>query len=390
MQHAFYGNVDRPLHWAISQAIHIATKGKDDLLVVAPTGAGKTALVLGLPLVEDVGITVVVAPLKALARQLQQHCNELKLRSLWMRDNASLDSIAIDIRVVIVSPEDNDGHLQAVISHLIEQRRLRRIVIDEVHLLLTSDYREAARRAIVVRTAAIPILALSATVPPALVDELRQTIASSALTVLRAPSTRDNISISIINSSDNSPTPAVVKVIQERENKLGGNNRVIVYVMSRAQATTMATALTDALGQTAVAYTAELSDEQQQQVVQEWQAGDSSIIVATTAFGVGVHYAHVRLVIVVGGYDLLSVAQQFGRGGRDGEIAEGVFVFQQQRHRNSDNADQQLLQDQVRQWAAAKGCLTQALSIYVDGADSTCLPCILTTRQRCGNCATLA
>ena len=114
-----------------------------------------------------------------------------------------------------------------------------RFIIDEVHILLTSDFRESALIAATIRTGrSVPLITLSATVPPLLEAELKSIIAAPDLHVLRSSSVRDNVGISVETEANLSER------VQRATSAFRSQDRAIVFVMSRQNAVDSAADIT--------------------------------------------------------------------------------------------------------------------------------------------------
>ena len=107
----------------------------------------------------------------------------------------------------------------------------------------------------------------------------------------------------------------------------GGGGSAIVYVHSQHEAEKVADLLVE-LGITADFYHAQVEPAVRAAVHRRWLRGETQAIVATSAFGMGVHKADVRVVVHWTLPDsLVSLAQEWGRAGRDGEAARCVLLY---------------------------------------------------------------
>ncbi|KAF8600808.1 hypothetical protein BDV93DRAFT_393589, partial [Ceratobasidium sp. AG-I] len=143
---------------------------QNSLLVVLPTGGGKSLLFASMPLIEA-GITVVVFPLRALALDQMESARAKGIPMVeWeprlQAPNPSIVSVCVE----------KAGMNARFIEWAYEEagnRNLNRIVLEEVHLaLLSKDYRQSVNHLDRLLDLAVPILAITATGPPALEGQL--------------------------------------------------------------------------------------------------------------------------------------------------------------------------------------------------------------------------
>jgi len=381
---AYYGPDAEPRNdaagGAILRALTTVLDADHDILVVAPTGSGKTLLALGPILVEDPGlVTVVLIPFKALARQYEELCQARNISAVWW--DPRQDPAQVSARVLLVSGENAWHHeLVRLLHRLYIANRLRRIVIDEVHVYLTSDsYRPMLRRALTLRQWPVPVVCLSGTIPPAFEVDVQMALAAPDMAVVRVPSVRNNLRLSVMYvARPEDVAGAVVEAAlgDYSRRSRAGHGRVLVMCMSKSE--------TDAIAQLlipiAAVYHADMLDDDQLEAVSQWRSGEKSIMVATSGFGTGVDYPSVRLVVHVGGsYDTLALAQANGRAGRDGKYAENLVVVA--RNGRPDEKPYS-----VRRWLESNDeCRVQRLAVDIDGA--ACLPCVLAKRPPCDVCA---
>lgn len=123
------------------------------------------------------------------------------------------------------------------------------------------------------------------------------------------------------------------------------------------------------MGDNAVAYHAQLGNDERSSNLKCWMAGPVNIVVATSALGIGIDVPNVRLVVhVCEPHTLIDYVQQTGRGGRDGKPTQCVMLLPvKSRYLNE------------------KSCLRRQLIDYLDGfCDmSKCLA----PKNLCGPCS---
>jgi len=299
-----------------------------DTVVVMPTGAGKSACYQVPALLID-GPTVVVSPLIALQRDqvvdLLEHgafaANSAQRASVV--DDGWDDVAAGDVEFVFLSPEqlakpDVRERLRSVAPSL--------FVVDEAHCVAAwgHDFRpDYLRLGDVIEQLGHPVvIALTATAAPPVREEITRRLGlRDPVEVIRGFD-RPNLFLEVVQPrSDEAKRDAVV-VRAAAEVKPG-----IVYTATRKDAESYAAALSD-LGLRAACYHAGLRARARDDVHQRFLDGELDVVVATTAFGMGIDKSDVRFVIHADVPESLDAYyQEIGRAGRDGEPAATVLFY---------------------------------------------------------------
>lgn len=300
-----------------------------DVLAVLPTGSGKSAIYQIAGALID-GPTVVVSPLIALQHdQVDSIGDELGGAA---QVNSSLsgsrrravleDAEAGEIEFVFVAPEQlaNDEALAAL-----RGAAPSLVVVDEAHCISTwgHDFRPDYRRlaAFVEELGRPPVLALTATAaPPVRADIVEQLHLEEPLVVV-AGFERPNIRLDVVAVDDDDEAQDVVV---EQAGRMTGSG--LVYVATRQETEELAARL-DRPDRPALAYHAGLAPSDRRAVHERFQDAEPCIVVATTAFGMGIDVPHVRFVVHADAPESLDAyLQELGRAGRDGEPARAVLV----------------------------------------------------------------
>ncbi|MFE9680645.1 RecQ family ATP-dependent DNA helicase [Streptomyces sp. NPDC006285] len=305
-----------------------------DTLAVMPTGAGKSAVyqVTGTLLP---GPTVVVSPLIALQRDqmaglLRRDAPEaVAVNSAQSAGETEAAWTAVrrgDAEFLFLSPE------QLAKDEVVE--RLAEVspslfVVDEAQCVTGwgHDFRpDYLRLPQAVRRVGSPtVLALTATAAPPVREEIVQRLALQDPALVVAGFDRPNITLEVRRFLDDADKRRAVVERAAAEAKPG-----IVYTATRRQAEEYAAELAD-LGLHAAAYHAGLTGDARSRTHDAFLAGETDVVVATSAFGMGIDKEDVRFVLhasVPGSLD--AYYQETGRAGRDGGPAVAVLHYRSQ------------------------------------------------------------
>jgi superfamily II DNA helicase RecQ len=210
------------------EAVFAALDQQSPLIVVLPTGGGKT-LTFTLPAVlRDPGVSIIVAPFNALEKD---YVRRLRLGNIehvvWHHGETRYAPI-----VVISADRAASTGFITYASMLRKRRLLRRVVVDECHLSFTaSDYRPKLRQLGHLQVLRCPMILLTATLPPVRLNELREVMNISDFPMIRMSTVRPNIRYMVRRCPDKSG----LKVVREmaRLRNLGKGERGTFYCTSR-------------------------------------------------------------------------------------------------------------------------------------------------------------
>jgi ATP-dependent DNA helicase RecQ len=309
--------------------VHLAA-GRDTL-VVAPTGSGKSAI-YQVPAVLIDGPTIVVSPLLALQRDqvlaLAAHgAPDARVVNSTKSDRENAESFdalrAGRTEFLFLSPEQlaKPEVLDALVA-----AHPSLFVVDEAHCVSAwgHDFRpEYLRLGEAIERLGHPtVLALTATASPPVRADIIEVLRLRDPAQVIGGFDRPNLWLEVSRevTAEDVRRRVVERVLEEEPTGL-------VYVQTRKDATEYAEVLRDR-GVEAHAYHAGLKDDERQQVHDAFLSPRPVVVVATSAFGMGIDKPDVRFVLHAGPAESLdSYYQQIGRAGRDGTTAYAVLVY---------------------------------------------------------------
>ena len=318
---------------------------RHDTLGLMPTGGGKS-ITFQVPALALEGVCIVITPLIALMNDQVQHLRQRGIRAAAIHSGLSHDDIlqtlenAIfgGVKLLYVSPERLASDL---FIHKLRHMKVSFLCVDEAHCICQwgYDFRPSYLSIADIRreVPAAPVLALTATATPAVVDDIQDKLAAPGdsgqsgqsgkpgeagkprFRVFRMSFERPNLSYVVRHAAD--------KVQQMLHILRSVPGSAIVYTRSRQRTKELAAILCQA-GESATFFHAGLDQSVKDQRQRDWQAGSTRIIVATNAFGMGIDKPDVRTVIHADCPDSIEAYfQEAGRAGRDGQRAYAVLLY---------------------------------------------------------------
>ena len=298
-----------------------------DTLGLMPTGGGKS-ITFQVPALAQEGVCIVITPLIALMKDQVQHLRErgIMAEAIYADKSRSeiiqiLDnSIFGGVKILYVSPERLASELfQTKLKHI----PVSFITVDEAHCISQwgYDFRPSYLQIAEIRKLKpdVPILALTATATPEVVDDIQERLEFKEKNVFKMSFERKNLAY-VVRTSTNKPAE-MVHILKS----VGGS--AIVYARSRKRTKETAQLLSQE-GIPATFYHAGLAPDVKDERQKAWQADEVRVMCATNAFGMGIDKPDVRMVIHIDSPDSLEAYfQEAGRAGRDGKKAYAVLLF---------------------------------------------------------------
>lgn len=302
-----------------------------DTLGIMPTGGGKS-ITYQVPAMMKTGVCVVVEPLISLIKDQIDGLEKVGLKAV------SINSLQ--------TSERNDAAINQCYNHRAKflfvaaerlqdkqfQYHLRNMsislfVIDEAHCISQWGYRfrPSYLKLGLLREIRpeIPVLALTASATDKVIQDITDVLQfrnNPSSLISKTSSFRPNIHIRIVKT-----TNKIDKIVLTVKH-LGGSG--IVYCNKRADTVVIANELKERYNISAKPYHAHLSPYERTQAQNQWLNGETQVIVATSAFGMGIDKADVRYVIHVDlPHSMERYYQEMGRAGRDGKKSYSIVLW---------------------------------------------------------------
>ena len=302
------------------------SKNKDTLGLM-PTGGGKS-ITFQVPALAKEGMCLVITPLIALMKDQVQNLKKRGIKALAIYSGMSRQDIIITLencifgnyKFLYISPERLDTEL---FRTKLRKMHISMITVDESHCISQwgYDFRPAYLKIAEIRELLpdVPVLALTATATPEVVKDIQARLHFRHKNVFRMSFERNNLAY-IVRKTENK-TAELLHILRSMPGS------AIIYARNRRR-TKEITELLNNEHITADFYHAGLDDATKDIRQHRWQSGESRVMVATNAFGMGIDKPDVRIVIHMDLPDSIEAYfQEAGRAGRDGQKAYAVILY---------------------------------------------------------------
>ena len=305
----------------------------DDVLYIAPTGQGKSVL-FQLPAVMEAGkhLTIVISPMLALqydqVRKLQRKGVAACALNSDLTPAARREMLEAlpHTMLLYLAPEQL---LRKDLREALRHCDVTRVVVDKAHILVqTRDRFRPSYGKVGEFICALPnrpqIIACTATATKRECQEIQQALGMHCCTCYRNSVYRDNLRLTVREVSRRDLMPSAVLDELEDWNRKG----LALVFCQTVQEVQSLTKYLESRDWRACGYYAEMSKKEKEACANDYADGKYNVMIATSAFGLGVDIPNICLVIHAGlPLGLSDYTQQIGRGGRNGKKTRCILLY---------------------------------------------------------------
>ena len=305
-----------------------------DVLGLARTSEGKSICFLSMVAMHPNELLIGILPTVALMRDLVQRCEDSKIRAGCLYSGNAENINIIErlkhrkLQALFIAPERlNDPHLWKAI----QKNRVHTVVVDEVHCLTewSNEFRPMYRNIgkFIKDLPSSPVVAaFSATVMQEDIPYITKSLRMKNPTVHIGKLKRSNLSLGKVFVK----TEAIrYEKVKKAILKYADKSKIVIYCTRVCDVEEMRDYLIEdcdiEADEIAICHS-KLSDRAKQE--QHFRSGKARIMIATSAFGMGVNIPDIRLIIVSQlPFSAASFYQMAGRAGRDSKRAKALLLW---------------------------------------------------------------
>ena len=325
----FYGYEDfRPGQKKVVESL----LNRNDTVAIMPTGAGKS-ICFQIPALLFEGVTLVISPLISLMKDQVDSLRQLGIAAVYINSSVSKAQLYKDLqdisagfyKIIYIAPERlTSEYLPDSFKNL----NISMVAVDEAHCLSQwgHDFRPSYRNILNFTNSLRikPIIsAFTATATPDVKTDIINLLGLKQPNVFVTGFDRPNLYFSVLRGEVKDKF--VIDYVKKHQDEAG-----IIYVGTRKDVDALQVLL-EIKGIKAGRYHAGMTDEERNQMQEDFLYDNLSVMVATNAFGMGIDKPNVRYVIHYNmPKNMEAYYQEAGRAGRDGLSGNCILLYSPQ------------------------------------------------------------
>ncbi|MFR1620511.1 DNA helicase RecQ [Megamonas funiformis] len=325
----FYGYEDfRPGQKKVVESL----LNKNDTVAIMPTGAGKS-ICFQIPALLFEGVTLVISPLISLMKDQVDSLRQLGIAAVYINSSVSKAQLYKDLqnisagfyKIIYIAPERlTSEYLPDSFKNL----NISMVAVDEAHCLSQwgHDFRPSYRNILNFTNSLRikPIIsAFTATATPEVKTDIINLLGLKQPNIFVTGFDRPNLYFSVLRGEVKDKF--VIDYVKKHQDEAG-----IIYVGTRKDVDALQVLL-EIKGIKAGRYHAGMTDEERNQMQEDFLYDNLSVMVATNAFGMGIDKPNVRYVIHYNmPKNMEAYYQEAGRAGRDGLSGNCILLYSPQ------------------------------------------------------------